>query len=79
MMAVTISLNAMSTTRTIFTMVMIMSLNAMRTMMTIFTMAVIMGLNAMMTIFSMAVIGVEGSSHFSKKDDIGGEVIRATT
>jgi len=49
-----------------------MSLNAMMTMMTIFTMVMIMSLNAMMTIFSMAVIGVEGSSQSSKKDDIGG-------
>ena len=47
--------------------------------MTISTMAVTMSLNAMRTIFTMAVIELEGSSHSSKKDDIGGEVIRATT
>jgi len=52
-----------------------MSLNAM---MTIFTMAMILSLNAMNTMKTMAVIELEGSSHSSKKDDIGGEV-RATT
>jgi len=49
-----------------------MSLNTKSTMMTIFTMAIIMSLNAMRTFFTMAVIGPEGSSHSSKKDDIGG-------